>query len=65
MTVGDIQPRGPVRERTTALQFVQDNEPRIREFAVTVFVLSYLAVLEGPAVADSTLALFTAQRAER
>jgi predicted PurR-regulated permease PerM len=79
-------PVGDLLERTNALQFVQDNEPRIREFAtglgssaltllrgfgtgivaaVTIFVLSYLAVLEGPKVVDSTLALFPAQRAER
>src|SRR5215210_3383032 len=79
-------PVGDLLERTNALQFVQDNEPRIREFAtglgssaltllrgfgtgivaaVTIFVLSYLAVLEGPKVVDGTLALFPAQRAER
>jgi hypothetical protein len=64
--------RGPVGElltRTNALQWVQDNQDRIREFgtglgapalsvvrgassavvaAVTVFVLSYLGVLEAP-----------------
>src|SRR3954447_5863536 len=80
--------RGPVGDlltRTNALQFVQDNEPRIREFAtglgtpalnivrgigtsivaaVTIFVLAYLAVLEGPKVVEGTLALFPAQRAE-
>src|SRR4051794_4779802 len=33
--------------------------------AVTIFVLSYLAVLEGPKVVEGTLALFPAQRAER
>ena len=79
-------PIGDLLERTNALQFVQDNEPRIREFAtglgtpalnllrglgtgvvatVTIFVLSYLAVLEGPKVVDGTLALFAPQRAER
>lgn len=79
-------PIGDLLERTNALQFVQDNEPRIREFAtglggtalgllqgvgtgivatVTIFVLSYLAVLEGPKVVNSTLALFPDQRAER
>jgi predicted PurR-regulated permease PerM len=81
--------RGPVGgllERTNALQFVQNNETRIREFAtglgtpalnllrglgtgivaaVTIFVLAYLAVLEGPKVVEGTLALFPTQRAER
>src|SRR5215218_9373345 len=33
--------------------------------AVTIFVLSYLAILEGPKVVDGTLALFPPQRAER
>src|SRR3954453_6878975 len=33
--------------------------------AVTIFVLSYLAVLEGPKVVEGTLALFAPQRAER
>jgi predicted PurR-regulated permease PerM len=33
--------------------------------AVTIFVLSYLAVLEGPRVVEGTLALFPPQRAER
>ena len=32
---------------------------------VTIFVLAYLAVLEGPKIADGTLALFAPQRAER
>jgi predicted PurR-regulated permease PerM len=79
-------PVGDLLERTNALQFVQNNEARIREFAtglgtpalnllrglgtgvvaaVTIFVLSYLAVLEGPKVVEGTLALFPAQRAER
>jgi predicted PurR-regulated permease PerM len=79
-------PIGDLLERTNALQFVQDNEARIREFAtglgtpalnllrglgtgivatVTIFVLSYLAVLEGPKVVDGTLALFPPDRAER
>ena len=81
--------RGPVGElltRTNALQWVQDNQDRIREFgtglgapalsvvrgagtavvaAVTVFVLSYLGVLEGPKLADNTLALLAPTRAER
>jgi predicted PurR-regulated permease PerM len=79
-------PVGDLLERTHALQFVQNNEPRIREFAtglgtpalnllrglgtgvvaaVTIFVLAYLAVLEGPKVAEGTLALFPPERAER
>jgi predicted PurR-regulated permease PerM len=33
--------------------------------AVTIFVLSYLAVLEGPKVVEGTLALFPPRRAER
>ena len=79
-------PVGALLTRTNALQFVQDNEPRIRAFATslgtpalnllrglgtgivaaaTIFVLSYLAVLEGPKIAEGTLALFPAHRAER
>jgi predicted PurR-regulated permease PerM len=79
-------PVGDLLERTNALQWVQDNEARIRDFAtglgtpalnlvrgastavvatVTIFVLSYLAVLEGPKVVTGTLNLFPAQRAER
>ena len=81
--------RGPVGElltRTNALQWVQDNQDRIREFGtglgapalsvvrgagsavvatVTVFVLSYLGVLEGPRLVDNTLALLEPTRAER
>jgi hypothetical protein len=41
--------------------FKPGRQPRTKPDAM----LSYLAVLEGPAVVDSTLALFTAQRAER
>ena len=33
--------------------------------AVTIFVLSFLAVLEGPKLVEGTLALFPPQRAER
>jgi predicted PurR-regulated permease PerM len=79
-------PVGTVLRRTNALQLVQNNEERIRDFAtglgtpalnllrgaatgvvatVTIFVLSYLAVLQGPKVVDGTLALFPPQRAER
>lgn len=81
--------RGPVGgllERTHALRFVRDNEPRIRDFATglgtpalnlvrgaantvvaaaTIFVLAYLAVLEGPRVVEGSLALFPPRRAER
>ena len=81
--------RGPVGElltRTNALQWVQDNQDRIREFgtglgapalsvvrgagtaviaAVTIFVLSYLGVLEGPKLVDNTMALLAPIRAER
>ena len=81
--------RGPVGElltRTNALQWVQDNQDRIREFGTglgapalsvvrgagtavvatgTVFVLSYLGVLEGPKLVDNTLALLKPSRAER
>lgn len=77
---------GNLLERTNALQFVQDNEQHIRDFATglgtpalhllrgaantvvafaTIFVLTYLAVLEGPKVVESTLALFPSRRAER
>jgi predicted PurR-regulated permease PerM len=81
--------RGPVGrllERTNAVEFVQNNEARIREYAtglgtpalnalrgastaivatVTIFVLAYLAVLEGPKVVTGTLALLPPQRAKR
>jgi predicted PurR-regulated permease PerM len=88
--IGDARNgRGPVGDllaRTNALQLVQNNEARIREFAtglgtpalnllrglgtgvvaaVTIFVLAYLAVLEGPKVVEGTLAMFAPQRAER
>jgi predicted PurR-regulated permease PerM len=33
--------------------------------AVTIFVLAYLAVIEGPKIVDGSLALFPPQRAER
>jgi len=81
--------RGPVGrllERTNAVELVQNNEARIREYAtglgtpalyvlrgastaivatVTIFVLAYLAVLEGPKVVTGTLALLPPQRAKR
>jgi predicted PurR-regulated permease PerM len=74
--------RGPVGnllERTNALEWVQNNQDRIRGFAsglttpaagvlggiattvtgtVTVLVLAYLMVLEGPKVVDGTINLF-------
>jgi predicted PurR-regulated permease PerM len=74
--------RGPVGnllERAHALQYVQDNQDRIRAFAsgltspaagvlrgvatgiagtVTVFVLAYLMVLEGPMVVDGAINVF-------
>lgn len=81
--------RGPVGhllQQTHALEYVQRNQARIREFAtglttpaagvlrgvatgvagtVTVFVLAYLMVLEGPAMVSGFLALFSPQTAER
>ncbi len=81
--------RGPVGDlltRVHALEWVQNNQDRIRDFAtglgtpalgvvqaagtavvatVTIFVLAYLAVLEGPKVVDGSLALFPPDRAER
>ena len=81
--------RGPVGDllaRTHALEYVQQNQSRIREFAtslgapalnvvrslatgivaaITIFVLSYLAVLEGPKVIEGTLGLFSPARAAR
>ena len=81
--------RGPVGGllvRTHAVEFIQQNEAKIRQFAtglgapalnfvrglatgvvaaVTIFVLSYLAVLEGPKVVDGTLGLFSPARAGR
>jgi predicted PurR-regulated permease PerM len=74
--------RGPVGnllERTNALQWVQDNQDRIGEFAsgltapaagilggiatglagfLTVLVLAYLMVLEGPKLVDGAINLF-------
>ena len=72
-------PVGDLLERTNALQWVQDNQQKISDFAsglttpaagvlggiatgvtglVTVIVLAYLMVLEGPKIVDGTLALF-------
>src|SRR3954469_16616080 len=81
--------RGPVGnllERTNALQYVQNNQERIRAFAtglttpaagvlrgvatgvagvVTIFVLAFLMVLEGPKLVDGTLNLMDPSRRER
>jgi predicted PurR-regulated permease PerM len=79
-------PVGDLLERTNALEYVQNNQDRIREFAtglstpalgflrgaatgvagvVTVFVLAYLMVLEGPKATAGTLNLFDRDRGER
>jgi predicted PurR-regulated permease PerM len=84
--------RGPIGDlltRTNALQWVQDNQAKISNFAkglttpaagvlggiatgvtgtVTVLVLAYLMVLEGPKIVDGTINLFaptTGQRIRR
>jgi predicted PurR-regulated permease PerM len=81
--------RGPVGQfldRTNALQYVQQNQERIRAFAtglttpaagvlkgvatgiagtLTIFVLAYLMVLEGPKVVANALGLVPADRRER
>jgi predicted PurR-regulated permease PerM len=83
---GGRGPVGSLLARTHALEYVQQNEGRIREFAtglgapalnlvrglatgvvatIAIFVLSYLAVFEGPKVVDGTLGLFSPARAER
>jgi len=72
-------PVGDLLERTNALQWVQDNQDRIGEFAsglttpaagvlsgiatgvagiLTVFVLAYLMVLEGPKIVNGFTNLF-------
>jgi len=79
-------PIGDLLERTNALQYVQQNQARIRSFAtglttpaagllrgvatgiagtVTVFVLAYLMVLEGPKVVDGALGLAQPGNRER
>jgi predicted PurR-regulated permease PerM len=79
-------PVGAVLQRTHVLEFVQNNQDRIRQFAtglgtpalnllrgiatgivatITIFVLSYLIVLEGPKVVGGALPLFPPRRAER
>jgi predicted PurR-regulated permease PerM len=81
--------RGPVGgllERTNALQYVQDNQDRIKALArglttpaagvltgvatgiagiVTIFVLAYLMVLEGPKVVDGSLNVLDPSRRDR
>jgi predicted PurR-regulated permease PerM len=79
-------PVGSLLERTNALQYVQQNQDRIREMAsglttpaagvlrgvatgiagaVTIFVLSYLMVLEGPKITETTLNLLSPQHRDR
>src|SRR3954449_10995493 len=79
-------PIGSLLDRTNALQYVQQNQARIRSMAsglttpaagvlrgvatgiagaVTIFVLSYLMVLEGPKMIDGTLNLLSPERADR
>ncbi len=79
-------PIGDLLERTNALQWVQDNQDKISNFAsglttpaagvlggiatgvtgvVTVLVLAYLMVLEGPKIVDGTLNLFTPPTGKR
>jgi predicted PurR-regulated permease PerM len=79
-------PIGNLLERTHALQYVQDNQDRIKAFAtglttpaagvlrglatgiagtVTVFVLAYLMVLEGPKVVEGSMNVFESTRAQR
>jgi predicted PurR-regulated permease PerM len=81
--------RGPVGEllaRTNALEYVQQNQDRIRSFAsglttpaagvlrgvatgvagtVTIFVLAYLMVLEGPRAIDGAVGLFPPETGAR
>ena len=73
-------PVGSLLDRTNALQYVQQNQARIRSMAsglttpaagvlrgvatgiagaVTIFVLSYLMVLEAPKMIESTLTLLS------
>jgi len=79
-------PVGSLLQRTNALQYVQQNQARIREMAsglttpaagvlrgvatgiagaVTIFVLSYLMVLEGPKITETTLNLLAPQHRDR
>jgi predicted PurR-regulated permease PerM len=79
-------PVGSLLQRTNALQYVQQNQDRIRQMAsglttpaagvlrgvatgiagaVTIFVLSYLMVLEGPKMTETTLNLLSPQHRDR
>jgi predicted PurR-regulated permease PerM len=79
-------PIGSLLDRTNALQYVQQNQARIRSLAsglttpaagvlrgvatgiagaVTIFVLSYLMVLEAPKMIEGTLNLLSPQQADR
>ena len=79
-------PIGSLLDRTNALQYVQQNQERIRSMAsglttpaagvlrgvatgiagaVTIFVLSYLMVLEAPKMIEGTLNLLSPQHADR
>lgn len=79
-------PIGDLLERTNALQWVQDNQDKINDFAsgltapaagvvsgvatgiagtLTVFVLAYLMVLEGPKVVDGAMNVFPPVTGER
>ena len=79
-------PIGSLLDRTNVLQYVQQNQARIRSMAsglttpaagvlrgvatgiagaVTIFVLAYLMVLEGPKIIEGTLNLLSPQHADR
>jgi predicted PurR-regulated permease PerM len=79
-------PIGDLLQRTHALQYVQDNQDKIKQFAtglttpaagvlrgvatgiagtLTVFVLAYLMVLQGPKIVDGSLNVFEPTRAQR
>jgi predicted PurR-regulated permease PerM len=79
-------PIGDLLQRTHVLQWVQNNQDKIKSFAsgltapaasivsgvasgliglVTVIVLAYLIVLEGPILVDGTAALFAPATGER
>jgi predicted PurR-regulated permease PerM len=79
-------PIGSLLDRTNALQYVQQNQAKIRSMAsglttpaagvlrgvatgiagaVTIFVLSYLMVLEAPKMIDGVLNLLSPQHADR
>ncbi|MGZ4620592.1 MAG: AI-2E family transporter [Blastococcus sp.] len=79
-------PVGDLLQRTHALQWVQNNQDKIKSFAsgltapaasilsgvasgvvglLTVIVLAYLIVLEGPLLVDGAIALFSPATGER